>query len=101
MEQTIYYANHDQQIMYKLVSKLLVDVIQIKGRDINGFFSHRHERIAFPSEERLAEDLANMKPSSADAWREYMSDYLQMNKEKLATLSDHKQKLYNQGLLKF
>jgi hypothetical protein len=100
MEQTIYYANHDQQIMYKLVGNLLVDVIQIKGRDLTGFFSHRHERVTFPSQERLAEDLAGMKPSSAEAWQQYVSDYLQINKEKLSRLNEHRQQLYDKGQLK-
>jgi len=101
MEKTssTYYANHEQHLMYKLLSPTMVDIIQISGRDMTGFFRHRHERITFPSEERLKQALASMTASSPEAWEEYMMEYLQVNKEKLTLIISQRQELYDKGML--
>jgi hypothetical protein len=101
MEKTssTYYANHEQHLMYKLLSPTMVDIIQISGRDMTGFFRHRHERITFPSEERLKQALASMTQSSPEAWEDYMMEYLQVNTEKLKLIIDQRQELYNKGML--
>ncbi len=94
-----YWMKPAEKLMYKVVSPTEVFLLQVLGRDMNGMFSHRHEKVTFPSEARLAEETKAMLSGYAQDWEELMNEYLQVNKEKLVMMSEYRQRLYNDGRL--
>jgi hypothetical protein len=94
-----YWMKPEEKLMFKVVSPTEVFLLQVLGRDMNGPFSHRHEKVTYPSEKRLAEETTHMLSGYAQDWEELMNEYLQVNKEKLALMSEYRQRLYNEGRL--
>lgn len=97
---TTYHSNPELKLMYKVVSPTEAIVVQILGRDLGGAFSHKHVRITFPDADRLNEELKDMHPSTPEAWEALLTEYLMINKEKLAIVNERRQMLYDQGQLK-
>lgn len=95
-----YWADFERKLMYKVLSPTEACVVQVHGRDLNKSFTHRHEKITFPSQERLLHDLSTLEESNANAWEDMMIEYLQVNKEKLEVLNAHRQRQFERGILK-
>jgi hypothetical protein len=100
---TLFWSQPDEKLMYRIISTTEVYLLQCKGRDMGKEFKHRHEKVVFPSAERLAEDLQQLKgdkplwqESDQKAWESLLSEYLQLNQEKLNVIRDIRFKIYNQ-----
>jgi hypothetical protein len=99
LHQSLFWAQPEEKLMYRIISETEVYLVQVKGRDLTKEFRHRHEKVTFPSYQRLEEDLNTMTPSDQQAWESMVSEYLLLNKEKLNVLNDYRQKAYNNGSL--
>jgi hypothetical protein len=95
-----YYENTEAKLMYKRLSPTEAILLQVLGRDMSKPFHHKHEKIVFPSSDRLEKDLADMKPRTAQDWEDLMNEYLQVNKVKLEMMNDLRQRRYQEGALK-
>lgn len=99
---TIFFINRAEKLMMKLTGPTHACLLQVKGRDLDGTFSHRHESVTYPSAERQAQEIAINKlvPATAQAWEELMNEFLQVNKEKLALMNLYRQQAFDKGTLK-
>lgn len=95
-----YFANPQTNLMYKRVSPTVVILLQVQGRDLNQDFHHKHEKVTFPSAERLEKDIQEMKIRTAQDWEDLMNEFLQVNKVKLELMNIHRQQRYDRGELK-
>ncbi|HYG19894.1 MAG TPA: hypothetical protein VD816_13245 [Ohtaekwangia sp.] len=95
-----YHSDPVRKLMYKRISPTEVILLQIYGRDLGASFSHRHEKVTFPSRERLEEDLASMNKAFSQDWEDLMTEYLQVNKEKLNILNQYRQGQFERGMLR-
>jgi hypothetical protein len=101
MEHTVHYwSDSAQKLMYKQISPTEVILLQVSGRDLSRDFSHRHEKVTFPSAARLSEDISRMQESFFQDWENLMNEYLQVNKEKLAIMNEHRQRQFERGQLR-
>ena len=98
--ETTYFANPETNLMYKRVSPTVVILLQVQGRDLNQDFHHKHEKVTFPSVERLEKDIQEMKIRTAQDWEDLMNEFLQVNKVKLELMNIHRQQKYERGELK-
>lgn len=94
-----YFENPEQKLMYKRVSPTEVYLVQALGRDLSKPFNHRHEKITYPTSDRLDKVIADLKISTAQDWEMYLMEFMQVNKEKLAIMSAHRQQLHEKGAL--
>lgn len=94
---SLYWINPGEKLMYRIVSQTEVYLIQVKGRDLNKSFTHRHEKVTFPDYERLDADLNSMEASTQQAWELLMNEYLAVNNLKREMMSEYRQKVYNNG----
>lgn len=101
ISQVKYFYHAGQQVMYKRIGlQLSLVLLQIVGRDLSAPFSHRHERITFPSEERLQETISGCSESFAQDWENLLNEYAQVTKAKLEYINHWRQREYEAGRLK-
>jgi hypothetical protein len=98
--QPSFWADPEKKLMIRQTGPAEAILLQILGRDVNGFFHHRHERISYPNPDRLQETLASLKPSDPVAWEDLMNEYLQVNKIKLELMNTYRQAQYEKGVLR-
>jgi len=94
-----YWATPEVNLMYKRISPTVVILLQVNGRDLNQDFHHKHEKVTFPSAERLEKDIQEMKVRTAQDWEDLMNEFLQVNKVKLELMNIHRQQRYEKGAL--
>jgi hypothetical protein len=98
--ETEYFFTPEKKMMYRIISPTEAILLQILGRDLGGPFSHRHERITYPNEERLQSDISSMQPSNESKWEDLMNEYLQVNKVKLELMNVYRDSQYKKGALR-
>lgn len=93
-----YWSAPENKLMYRRISPTEMILLQVHGRDLGGAFSHRHEKVTYPSSERLEASLSTLQKSDAAAWEDLMNEYLQVNKVKLEMMNVYRQSQYDRGL---
>lgn len=87
-----YWENIAEKLVVVRVNDTTLQGWQVKGRDIEGEFEHRHFQTVYPSKERLEEYLRGFSQTTRDVYLAYQFEHHQLDdfwRERANAIRDH------------